>query len=65
MVTAESIKAPAAVTFVVSVTSAEVSIPVNFVLSAEDIMLPDPADVMSESSVTLCADKVVKSVGLF
>ena len=46
-VTSESINAPAAATFVASVTSALVSIPDNFVRSALVIIAPDPALVIS------------------
>ena len=45
--------APAAATVVASVTSADVSIPDNFVLSAEVIIAPDPALVISLNDVTL------------
>ena len=45
--------APAAATVVASVTSADVSIPDNFVLSAEVIIAPDPALVTSLNDVTL------------
>ena len=51
--TAVVITAPAAVTLVASVTSADVSIPVSFVLSAAVIMAPEPTLLTSERSVTL------------
>ena len=47
------ITAPAANTLVASVTSAEVSIPDNFVRSAPVIMAPDPTSVTSDNAVTL------------
>ena len=49
----EVITPPAASTFVASVTSAEVSIPISFVLSASVIMAPEPALLTSDSTVTL------------
>ena len=46
-VTSESINAPAANTLIASVTSALVSILVSLVLSAAEIILPEPASVTS------------------
>ena len=50
-VTSESITAPAAVTFSVSVISALASIPDNFIRSALVMIAPDPALVISLRSV--------------
>ena len=45
--------APAAATFIASVTSAFCSMLLNFVLSSSDIIIPDPALDTSERDVTL------------
>ena len=47
------ITAPAADTLVASVTSADVSIPNNFVRSAPVIIAPEPTSVTSDNAVTL------------
>ena len=46
-------------------TSAPAAIPPSFVLSAEVIIAPEPAEVTSDSSVTPCRVKLVRSDGLF